>query len=583
MSQRMNTPGRPGSSDNGDHAARVDFAPLIGQRWGRYTFTDLIGRGNRSAVYQARNMAENRLVAIRVLDHDLGTAPDFLARFHATVAAAAILQHPHILPILDHGEHDGLAYLVRPYIGGSTLRNHLGKPLPPIEALQFLRPIAAALDFAHAHGIVHGDLKPGNILLPAATHPLLADLGTAGVVQLGNNVVATAKGEHFGTPEYLSPEQGRGTAFDGRADLYALGVILYEALTGRPPFRAERPEDTARTVVMAHIATPPPDPRVINPDLSPAVEPILRRALAKRPDDRYSSATALIDALDHALQEEGTRPDLVAEPATSPGTNPRRRTVGRRPLLVAALVALLLVGAGLGTGLARRSVSDRSGPSIAFVEPTPMPAPPASRTWFFADSWTGEGYTTVLRVQNPGATPVEATLAFVNENGQLSERSVTIPANGAQEFDLARLFNNDPNNRAIAQRVTADAPVLVTHRIDKQGRGQTIYGATGEGTRWQFSEGRPTSEFNKWLELANFGPTEATVRVRYETPEGKSATRTYGVPARTLRLVDLNRDFPNGLGRWTIEANNGVSIVAEMSAYTRDDFIVANMVGELLR
>lgn len=273
---------------------------LLGQTLGRYRLDALLGRGNRASVYRATDLIEQQTVALRVLDRELSADPAFMARFRHAATTAAALRHPHILPILNYGEQDGYAFLARPYITGGSLREWLGKPLPLDTVLRLLGPIATALDYAHQQGVVHGDVKPGNILLHTADHPLLADLGAAQVLPQGNSLVSTARGLNFGTPEYLAPEQVLGLTLDGHADLYALGVMLYEALTGRPPFRAESPSDTARALIMRHLAAAPPAPRALNPALSPAVEAVLLRALAKEPNERFPTGAALIAALDEA-------------------------------------------------------------------------------------------------------------------------------------------------------------------------------------------------------------------------------------------------------------------------------------------
>jgi serine/threonine protein kinase len=273
---------------------------LIGRMLGKYRIDALLGHGNLASVYRATDRTSSSTVALRVLDRSISSSVSFVDRFRQMVAAVSALQHPNLLPILDYGFQDGLAFLARPLITGGTLRARLGTPLAYAEADRLLRPIAAVLDYAHRQGLMHGDLKPGNILLPRPDLPLLADLGSVPVAAQANSLIAAAKGAQFGTPEYLAPEQVQGRQADARADLYALGVILYEALIGRPPFRAERPTDTPRVIALAHLSTPPPSPRSLNPALSPGVEAVLIRALAKRPEQRYPTGTDLFDALEWA-------------------------------------------------------------------------------------------------------------------------------------------------------------------------------------------------------------------------------------------------------------------------------------------
>ncbi len=266
---------------------------------GRYRLGALLGRGNRASVYQATLSAGGPLVAIRIFDRDLSEGAEFAQRFRQRAGALETVRHPHLVPIIDHDVYAGQAFLVRPYVAGGTLRR-LSKPLPLGEVLALLQPIAAALDHAHEQGFVHGDVKPGNILLPRTREAILADLGIAQLLPRGNSLLMAATGRSYGTPEYLSPEQAHALTLDGRTDQYSLGVILYEALVGRTPFRAEQAEDTPRTIAARHITALPPSPRSLNPSLSIDIERVLLRVLDKDPARRFPSCLAFITALAEA-------------------------------------------------------------------------------------------------------------------------------------------------------------------------------------------------------------------------------------------------------------------------------------------
>lgn len=277
------------------------MSELVGTTLGHYRIEALLGKGNRAAVYRATDSRTDRGVALRVFDPDLSADPAFAARLRRVLPAVMELRHPHLLPLEDFGLEGGRAYLARPFVAGGTLRDRLGTALDPVDAWRLLRPIAAALDLAHRRGLAHGDLKPGSILLQSGAHPLLADLGAAQLLPRGNSLLLVSRGHHYGTPEYLAPEQSHALTVDSRTDVYALGVILYEALTGRPPFRTEPGVESPRAIAMRHTMTMPLSPRALNPALGEELERALLRALAKDPDRRFPTAGDLLDALDAAL------------------------------------------------------------------------------------------------------------------------------------------------------------------------------------------------------------------------------------------------------------------------------------------
>ncbi len=270
-------------------------------RLGDYRLDAMLGRGNRASVYQATRERDGETVALRVFDRVLSADPDFVERFSHQAGLLGAIRHPNLLANSEYGQHDGQAYIVRPFVRGGAFRGSLGRPLPLLSVIASLRPIAAALDYAHAHGVIHGDVKPGSILLPRHGPVLLSDLGVAQLLPRGNSLLMAATGRYYGTPEYLSPEQAHGLPLDSQTDTYALAVILYEALVGRPPFRSETPDDTPRTVAARHIMAPPPPPRSLNPALGAEVEVVLLRALAKDPVRRFVSCIALIAALEDAF------------------------------------------------------------------------------------------------------------------------------------------------------------------------------------------------------------------------------------------------------------------------------------------
>ena len=270
-------------------------AALTGQTLGQYRLLEQIGRGGMATVYKGYQPALERYVAIKILPTYLAHEPDFAARFEREAKSAARLNHPHILPVYDFGREGELNYIVMRYVEAGTLKERLGKPLELERAVELITQIGAALDYAHRHGVVHRDVKPANVLMDEEGWPLLSDFGLARMMEA--SVQLTKTGVGVGTPAYMSPEQGQGLAVDGRTDVYSLGVVLYEMLTGRVPFEAETP----MAVVLKHITAPLPLPRQVNPSIPEAVEWVILKALAKDPDDRYATVGEMVAALREAV------------------------------------------------------------------------------------------------------------------------------------------------------------------------------------------------------------------------------------------------------------------------------------------
>ena len=269
---------------------------LTGQTLGQYKILEEIGAGGMARVYKAYQPGLDRYVAIKVLPAQHALTPGFKERFVREAKAVAQLSHPNILSIHDVGLEGDLSYFVMKYVaGGRTLRALLGQPLPLPTVSNYISQIAAALDHAHGRGVLHRDIKPDNMLLEGEWL-LLADFGLAKIRATGNQGL-TGTGIIVGTPAYVSPEQVKGSLIDQRTDIYSLGVVLYEMIAGRPPYQG----DTAIATMFQHVHQAPPSPRRFRPDLPPAIEEIILRALAKAPHDRYSQAGELAEALYNQL------------------------------------------------------------------------------------------------------------------------------------------------------------------------------------------------------------------------------------------------------------------------------------------
>lgn len=294
---------------------------LLGQALGTCTIRRLIGRGGMGTVYLAQQSRPRRTVAVKVLmpGNFLDQQPraEFLMRFRREADAVAALDHVHIMPVYEYGEQGDYAYLVMPYVTGGTLRQLIEKRgrLTLTEAVPIIEQAAAALDSAHAQGIIHRDLKPGNILFHADGRVLLADFGLAKMINDAQEsdsngpTALTSAGSIIGTPEYLSPEQGMGKTIDHRTDIYSLGVVLYHMLAGHVPFQGSTPV----AVAIKHALEEPPSLIQANPDIPASVEAVVRKAIAKNPDDRYPSAGKFAHALREAAN--GLMPEQNAKKA----------------------------------------------------------------------------------------------------------------------------------------------------------------------------------------------------------------------------------------------------------------------------
>lgn len=293
------------------------MATLTGTTLGKYQILERLGRGGMADVYKAHHVRLDRDVAIKVLHPHLIEGQDFLARFEREAQAVASLKHPHIVQVFDFDSQDDLHYIVMELIDGGSLHGRLeelaraGARMPQKETLRVLKDVASALDYAHGRGMLHRDVKPANVLLDHEGDAFLSDFGIARIL---SDTQFTTTGALIGTPQYMSPEQGKGLPLSKATDLYSLGVVLYEMLTGRAPYDS----DTPLGVIHKHIYEPLPSPRLACPDLPPSVEGMLLKSLAKEPDDRFPSAGQMLRALEDGLASIEDQPVAQTPPAPRP-------------------------------------------------------------------------------------------------------------------------------------------------------------------------------------------------------------------------------------------------------------------------
>jgi eukaryotic-like serine/threonine-protein kinase len=330
---------------------------------GRYRVLQRIGSGGMADVWLADDTHLQRRVALKVLHARFVQDKEFVERFKREAEAAAGLQHPNVVAVFDRGHVDSTYYIAMQYLEGRTLKQLIDTGLSPEQAVGLIRQVLEGARFAHRHGIVHRDLKPQNVIVDDEGKATVTDFGIAraGVSEI------TQAGSVMGTPHYLSPEQAQGFEVTAVSDLYSIGVMLYEALTGRVPFEGE----SAVAVAMKQVSQAPQRPSSINPQVTPALDAVVMRALEKDPGQRFQSADAFIAALDAALRDPGgstggtaafaALPPLVATPEEAAAEEPdseEERARRRRRRIWLLVAAAVLIGLLVGLALTRDTTTE---------------------------------------------------------------------------------------------------------------------------------------------------------------------------------------------------------------------------------
>src|SRR4030088_2546054 len=388
------------------------MSTLLGtQLSGRYRLDEKIGAGGMSTVYRARDLTLERDVAVKLMHREIAADSDHLERFRREARAVAQLSHPHIVGVIDAGEDEGRPYIVFEYVEGETLKERIRRlgRLPVTEAVAYAIEIARALGAAHARHIVHRDVKPQNVLIDEEGSAKVTDFGIARTL---DEEGLTADGRVLGTTDYVSPEQALGQPVTGQSDLYSLGIVLYEMLTGEVPFKGENQV----AVAMKHVREEIPDVQGKRPEVSAALAAVLDTATAKRQEDRYANDAELIADLEDVLAIEPARagsatgevtPVLKTLPSRTQRKVPFRL---RHPATVAVL--LLIVAAVIAGGVVLFATRAHHGSG-----PLPQSPPKATHAQIRPCTSCAHDYNPVAPVGPKTQHPGEVGLAIDNLQG----------------------------------------------------------------------------------------------------------------------------------------------------------------------
>jgi len=573
---------------------------------GRYQVKAELDRGGMAVVYLARDPRFDRDVAIKMLPREVRDQPTVRKRFEREAKVIAGLEHPAIVPVYDFGEDDRQPYLVMRYMTGGSLADRLDQRLALRDATRIVTRVASALDEAHDRGVVHRDLKPGNILFDLHGEAFLSDFGIVKMPE-GSNTSANTGSLVLGTPAYMSPEQAMGKAVDRRTDIYALGAVLYEMLTGMPPYIGPTP----MSIAMKHVVEPVPTVKPMRPDLPDDIEDVISTAMAKNPDLRYETAGDMAAALNKLVQRfpmesavvpntrniqpaSGTTAvladtdefelpekievmlstDSVQKLTTNnvasslPG---RAQLMASLPLLIGLVVTVALVALGVSASIARLQAmtpTPRVRPAVLFLTPpTPTPRPTATIS------------EQLLPTPTSSSPAIDATSGIVNVNDSTPTVEQNQTPNATSTPDptaspvVLKAIDNQPNVPVISLREGPGTSFRILRAIPAGTRFTAIARAPNleDGLTWYLvvlSSGEPQQGwvFNRSVQLVTgdvlrlpFSNDYPDVRTESPTPLSTSTRTPSGPPTMTPTPIEPIIDTPTPTVSLTPTATIGTS------------------------